>query len=75
MYGLEIRRQIRRRRGMLGYTMKDMAEGLGIPYKAYGYMENGKRNLHVAVLEAIADVLKTTPEELYRNVSRETRGV
>ena len=73
MYGLEIRRLFRRRRGMLGYTMKDMAEGLGIPYKAYGYMENGKRNLHVAFLEAIADVLKTPPEELYRNVSRETR--
>ena len=75
MYGLEIRRQIRRRRGMLGYTMKDMAEGLGIPYKAYSYMESGKRRLPVAFLEAIADVLKTTPEELYRNVSRETRGV
>jgi transcriptional regulator with XRE-family HTH domain len=74
MYGLEIRRQIRRRRGMLGYTMKDMAEGLGITHKSYSCMENGKRNLHVAFLEAIADVLKTTPEELYRNVSRETRS-
>ena len=74
MYGLEIRSQIRRRRGMLGYTMKDMAGGLGIPYKAYSYMESGKRRLHVAFLEAIADVLKTTPEELYRNVSRETRS-
>ncbi len=74
MYGLEIRRQIRRRRGMLGYTMKDMAEGLGITHKSYGCMENGKRNLHVAFLEAIADILKTTPEELYRNVSRETRS-
>ena len=74
MYGLEIRRQIRRRRGMLGYTMKDMAEGLGITYKAYGYMELGKSHIYVTLLEAIADVLKTTPEELYRNVSRETRS-
>ena len=43
MYGLEIRRQIRRRRGMLGYTIKDMAEGQGKAHKSYICMENGKR--------------------------------
>ena len=74
MYGLEIRRQIRRRRGMLGYRSKDMAEGLGMSKDRYNSMELGKRPISVTFLEAIADILKTTPEELYRNVSRETRS-
>ena len=74
MYGLEIRRQSRRRRSMLGYRIKDMAECLGIDRDRYNRMELGKSHIYVTLLEAIADVLKTTPEELYRNVSRETRS-
>ena len=74
MYGLEIRRQIRRRRKMLGYRSKDMAEGLSIDKDRYNGMELGKSPIYVTYLEAIADILKTTPEELYRSVSRETGG-
>ena len=74
MYGLEIRRQIRRRRSMMVYRIKDMAECLGIDKDRYNRMEFGKSHIYVTLLEAIADVLKTTPEELYRNVSRETRS-
>ena len=74
MYGLEIRRQIRSLRSMMGYLIKDMAECLGIDKDRYNRMELGKSHIYVTLLEAIADVLKTTPEELYRNVSRETRS-
>jgi len=59
---------------MLGYRSKDMAEGLGMSKDRYNSMELGKRPISVTFLEAIADILKTTPEELYRSVSRETGG-
>ncbi len=46
-------------------TQEYMAEQLGISLKAYNEMETGKTDIRSTRLEAIAKILKTSPEEIY----------
>ena len=66
MYGLEIRRKIRRLRKTMGYRSGDMAECLGSSICQYSRMEKGRRRITVQYLEAIADILDIKVSDLYR---------
>ena len=66
MYGLEVRRKIRRVRKAMGYKCGDMAECLGISMSYYCRMEVGRRRMTLQYLEAIADILEIEVSDLYR---------
>ena len=66
MYGLEVRRKIRRLRKAMGYKSGDMAKCLGISMGHYCRMEKGRKRMTLQYLEAIADILEIEVSDLYR---------
>ena len=49
----------------LGYTQREVAEQVGIPYQAYQRYERGAVIPNAILAVKIAKALKTTVEELY----------
>ncbi|MFJ9497826.1 helix-turn-helix transcriptional regulator [Brevibacillus centrosporus] len=53
------------RRKQLGFLQKDIAEQLGCSTSAYGMYETGARTPDLNTAKQIADILKTTVEEIF----------
>ncbi|WP_419878025.1 helix-turn-helix transcriptional regulator [Brevibacillus centrosporus] len=53
------------RRKQLGFLQKDIAEQLGCSTSAYGMYETGARTPDLNTAKQIADILKTTVEQIF----------
>ena len=62
---MKLHYKIRKMRDEQHLTQEFMADQLGISLKAYNEMETGKTDIRNTRLEAIAKILKTSPEEIY----------
>ena len=60
-----MKERLKNRRIELGYTQREIAKKLGIPYQVYQRYENGKVIPNAIMTCKIAKALQTTAEELY----------
>ena len=59
-----IGRRIKKLRKLTGYTAKEFAEKVGIPYSSYSNYENGNREPKLATLRKIATALNVSISQI-----------
>lgn len=57
-------RRIKKLRKLTGYTAKEFAEKIGIPYSSYSNYENGNREPKLATLRKIATALNVSISQI-----------